>query len=95
MPPAIYAPLIAKDLIKDEGAIEQLIKDLIEVANRLDKPVLATGNVHYINPEDAIYREIIVRALGQGAMINRPIGKEENAQPAPLERAHLEQPMRC
>ena len=62
MPPAIYAPLIAKDLIKDEEAIEQLIRDLIEVANRLDKPVLATGNVHYINPEYAIYREIIVRA---------------------------------
>ena len=36
MPPAIYAPLIAKDLIKDEAAIEQLIRDLIEVANRLD-----------------------------------------------------------
>lgn len=88
MPPAIYAPLIAKDLIKDEGAIEQLIRDLIEVANRLDKPVLATGNVHYINPEDAIYREIIVRALGQGAMIDRPIGKE-NAQPAPLPEAHF------
>ena len=89
MPPAIYAPLIAKDLIKDEAAIEQLIRDLIEVANRLDKPVLATGNVHYINPEDAIYREIIVRALGQGAMINRPIGKGENAKPAPLPEAHF------
>lgn len=89
MPPAIYAPLIAKDLIKDEAAIEQLIRDLIEVANRLDKPVLATGNVHYINPEDAIYREIIVRALGQGAMINRPIGKGENAKPAPLPDAHF------
>ena len=89
MPPAIYAPLIAKDLIKDESAVEQLIRDLIEVANRLDKPVLATGNVHYINPEDAIYREIIVRALGQGAMINRPIGKGENAKPAPLPDAHF------
>ena len=89
MPPAIYAPLVAKDLIKDEEAIEQLIRDLIEVANRLDKPVLATGNVHYINPEDAIYREIIVRALGQGAMINRPIGKGENAKPAPLPEAHF------
>ncbi|WP_294053984.1 PolC-type DNA polymerase III, partial [Streptococcus sp.] len=89
MPPAIYAPLIAKDLIKDEATVEQLIRDLIEVANRLDKPVLATGNVHYINPEDAIYREIIVRALGQGAMINRPIGKGENAKPAPLPEAHF------
>ena len=37
----------------------------------------------------AIYREIIVRALGQGAMINRPIGKGENAKPAPLPEAHF------
>lgn len=95
MPPAIYAPLIAKDLIKDEGAIEQLIKDLIEVANRLDKPVLATGNVHYINPEDAIYREIIVRALGQGAMINRPIGKGKTLNLLLYRKLILEQPMRC
>ena len=89
MPPAIYAPLIARDLVKDDAAIEDLIWDLIEIGKRLDKPVLATGNVHYINPEDAIYREIIVRALGQGAMINRPIGKGENAQPAPLPEAHF------
>ena len=34
--------------------------------DRLGKPVLATGNVHYIEPEEEIYREIIVRSLGQG-----------------------------
>ncbi|MCK6363164.1 hypothetical protein, partial [Streptococcus agalactiae] len=63
--------------------------DLIEVGRRLDKPVLATGNVHYIEPEDEIYREIIVRSLGQGAMINRTIGRGEDAQPAPLPKAHF------
>ncbi|HGD0139517.1 TPA: PolC-type DNA polymerase III [Streptococcus agalactiae] len=89
MPPAIYRPLVVRDLIKDEVGIQQIIRDLIEVGRRLDKPVLATGNVHYIEPEDEIYREIIVRSLGQGAMINRTIGRGEDAQPAPLPKAHF------
>lgn len=89
MPPAIYAPLIAKEQVKDMEELHTIIKSLIEVGNRLGKPVLATGNVHYLEPEDEIYREIIVRSLGQGAMINRTIGHGEAAQPAPLPKAHF------
>ena len=89
MPPAIYAPLIAKEQVKDMEELQAIIKSLIEVGERLGKPVLATGNVHYIEPEDEIYREIIVRSLGQGAMINRTIGHGEAAQPAPLPKAHF------
>ena len=89
MPPAIYAPLIAKEQVKDMEELYTIIKSLIEVGDRLGKPVLATGNVHYIEPEDEIYREIIVRSLGQGAMINRTIGHGEAAQPAPLPKAHF------
>ncbi|MDO4666541.1 MAG: PolC-type DNA polymerase III [Streptococcus sp.] len=89
MPPAIYAPLIAKEQIKDEKETQDIIRSLIEVGNRLGKPVLATGNVHYIEPEEEIYREIIVRSLGQGALINRTIGHGEQAQPAPLPKAHF------
>lgn len=89
MPPAIYAPLIAKEQVKDMEELQTIIKSLIEVGDRLGKPVLATGNVHYIEPEDEIYREIIVRSLGQGAMINRTIGHGEAAQPVPLPKAHF------
>ena len=89
MPPAIYAPLIAKEQVKDMEELQTIIKSLIEVGDRLGKSVLATGNVHYIEPEDEIYREIIVRSLGQGAMINRTIGHGEAAQPAPLPKAHF------
>ena len=89
MPPAIYAPLIAKEQVKDMEELHIIIKSLIEVGERLGRPVLATGNVHYIEPEDEIYREIIVRSLGQGAMINRTIGHGEAAQPAPLPKAHF------
>ena len=89
MPPAIYAPLIAKEQVKDMEELQTIIKSLIKVGERLGKPVLATGNVHYLEPEDEIYREIIVRSLGQGAMINRTIGHGEAAQPAPLPKAHF------
>ena len=89
MPPAIYAPLIAKEQVKDMEELQTIIKSLIEVGDRLGKPVLATGNVHYIEPEEEIYREIIVRSLGQGAIINRTIGHGEHAQPAPLPKAHF------
>lgn len=89
MPPAIYQPLVVRELIKDQAGIEQVIRDLIEVGKRANKPVLATGNVHYLEPEEEIYREIIVRSLGQGAMINRTIGRGEGAQPAPLPKAHF------
>lgn len=89
MPPALYAPMIAKEQFNNMAEIEETIKQLIEVGRRAGLPVLATGNVHYIDPEEEIYREIIVRALGQGAPINWTIGHGENAQPAPLPKAHF------
>ncbi|HFU4123475.1 TPA: PolC-type DNA polymerase III [Streptococcus suis] len=89
MPPALYAPMIAREQFKNMAEIEETIKQLIEVGRKAGLPVLATGNVHYIDPEEEIYREIIVRALGQGATINWTIGSGENAQPAPLPKAHF------
>ncbi len=89
MPPELYAPLIKRELVKDEAEIQEIIQRMIDVAKRVNKPVIATGNVHYLDPEQEIYREIIVRSLGQGAMINRTIGHGENAQPAPLPKAHF------
>ena len=65
MPPAIYAPLIAKEQVKDMEELQTIIKSLIEVGD-VGKTCSATGNVHYIEPEEEIYREIIVRSLGQG-----------------------------
>ena len=69
--------------------LQTIIKEFDRGWDRLGKPVLATGNVHYIEPEEEIYREFIIRSLGQGAMINRTIGHGEHAQPAPLPKAHF------
>lgn len=95
MPPAIYAPLIAKEQVKRYGELQTNIKSLIEVGDRLDKPVLATGNVHYIEPEEEIYREIIVRSLGQGLWLTEPLVTVSMPNQLLYQRLIFEQPMRC
>ena len=89
MPPALYRSLLVGGNFKNEKEVEQTIKDLIRIGKTLNIPVLATGNVHYLNPEDAIYREIIVRSLGPGAEINWTQGHGEHAKPLPLPEAHF------
>ncbi|WEV45072.1 PolC-type DNA polymerase III [Streptococcaceae bacterium ESL0687] len=89
MPPSVYKPLIAKETIKDEMELQDILKQLVKLGKTLGKPVLATGNVHYLDKTDALYREIIVRSLGPGAMINRPIGRGEKAMPADLPDVHF------
>lgn len=89
MPPALYHPLVVQGTFKSEKELEKTLSNLIKVGQKLDKPVLATGNVHYLQPEDAIYREIIVRSLGKGAEINWNHGHGADASPLPLPKAHF------
>lgn len=43
MPPAIYQPLVVRELIKDQAGIEQVIRDLIEVGKRAKNLCLPLG----------------------------------------------------
>ena len=68
-----YAPLIARDPIKDEEAIHQIIRDLIDLGRRANLPVLATGNVHP-RPWGRDLSGNHRGALGQSSMMNWTIG---------------------
>ena len=59
-------PLIKKELIRNEHHLEEIIQNLVRLGEELGKPVVATGNVHYLNPEDKIYREILLTSLNNG-----------------------------
>ena len=48
MPPAIYAPLIAKEQVKDMEELQTIIQELIEVGDRL-------GNLFWLR-ECSLYR---------------------------------------
>ncbi|WP_159721919.1 PolC-type DNA polymerase III [Enterococcus sp. CSURQ0835] len=71
MPKAVYAPLLEQELVKSEADLEDILNHLIRIGHELDKPVVATGDVHYLNEQDAIYRKILVNSMGGANPLNR------------------------
>ncbi|MFL2106504.1 PolC-type DNA polymerase III [Desemzia sp. FAM 23991] len=71
MPKEVYAPLIERELVRNEKDLEEIIRNLLQIGEELNKPVTATGNAHYLNPEDAVYRKILVHSLGGALELNR------------------------
>lgn len=65
MPKDAYLHLKERELIKNDEDLEEVLQNIVKLGEELDKPVVATGNVHYLNPEDAISRKIILQSLNQ------------------------------
>ena len=74
MPKGIYEPLIEREMVKSEADLEEIISEIVSIGESLNKPVVATGNTHYLNREDAVYREILIGSLkmNQGRKLNLP-----------------------
>ena len=70
-PKAIYAPLVEQELVKDEHNLEEIIADMVKLAHELNIPIAATGDVHFMNKEDAIYRKILIHSQGGANPLNR------------------------
>ncbi len=76
-PPQAYKHL-SKDLGKDfKFIIESTIRKIILTANELGKLVIATGDVHYLNKEDQIYRDIYISAKLVGGGLHDLASYEE------------------
>jgi len=52
------------DKIKNLDDIRDINRKVVAVADTLGKPVVATGDVHFLDPEDAQYRAIIMHQQG-------------------------------
>ena len=50
--------------IKTEKDLQDLNRKVVKLGEQLHKPVLATCDVHFLNPEDEIYRRIIMAGKG-------------------------------
>ncbi len=70
-PPANYYHLIEKELIRDELALKEIIQKIISLGEKLNKLVVATGNVHYLAENDAIYRKILIASQGGANPLNK------------------------
>lgn len=51
--------LLDKGYVESAERLKEANRTIVDIGERLGKPVVATGNVHYLNREDAIYREIV------------------------------------
>jgi DNA polymerase III subunit alpha, Gram-positive type len=71
MPKQVYAHLIELELVRDERSLEHIISNIVKIGEKLDIPVVATGNVHYLNENDKIYRKILVNSQGGANPLNR------------------------
>lgn len=71
-PPATYSQLIADGLIKDEDQLEEIISNIYKLGKELNKPVVATGDSHCVEPHDAIYRTILISAQRSNPNRNKP-----------------------
>lgn len=56
--------LIRNGIVKDEEALKDINRKIVEIGDRLGKPVVATCDVHFMDPQDEIYRRIL--EAGQG-----------------------------
>ncbi len=56
--------LVREGAVKDTEHLIELNKKIIALGDKLGKPVIATGDVHYLLPRDAIFRSIIQCAEG-------------------------------
>lgn len=56
--------LIREGTVRDKEHLIELNKRIIDLGEKLNKPVLATGDVHYLKENDAIFRSIIQCAEG-------------------------------
>ena len=63
---------IYKD-IKCEDDLININKKIIAVADKLGKPVVATGDVHFLDKEDAKFRAVIMSAKGYGDADDHPL----------------------
>ncbi|MWC26528.1 PolC-type DNA polymerase III [Paenibacillus sp. MMS18-CY102] len=62
-PVDFYMHLVEKGLVSSRAEIEEALRRVIRIGAKLDKMVIATGNVHYLNPRDKVFRDITIQGI--------------------------------
>ncbi|MCY0875279.1 MAG: PolC-type DNA polymerase III [Firmicutes bacterium] len=68
-----YQALIDSQEFAHVGAVIAAHKTLLELADELGKPVVATGDVHFLRPQDALFREIILYTVQNKGDSKNPV----------------------
>lgn len=55
--------LVAEEKLRDDDAIRDINRRIYQLGKRLGKPVVATCDAHFTNPEDEIFRKILLTGM--------------------------------
>ncbi|WP_352404503.1 PolC-type DNA polymerase III [Sporanaerobacter acetigenes] len=64
--------LIADGMVKNEEELRNINRKILSIGKKYNKPVVATGDVHFLDPEDEIYRRILMYGQGFKDADNQP-----------------------
>ena len=56
--------LVDNNIVKDYHVLEDYNKKIYELGQRMNKPVIAASDVHFLDPEDEQYRHVLQAAKG-------------------------------
>ena len=56
--------MLAKGIANDVEDLKNFNRTIVRLGEELGKPVVATGDVHFLNPEDEIFRHILLATKG-------------------------------
>ena len=77
-----YINLINRGQVANIEQVKAYLTDIVECADSLGKIVVATGDVHYANPEDKISRDIYIAAKAVGGKFH-PLHLKDASLPNP------------
>lgn len=81
-----YSYLLNMGRVQSKEHLIEVLKDIIEAARQAGKPVVATGDCHYVNPEDKILRDVYINAKAKGG------GAHPMNPPSRARKPHFENP---
>ena len=56
--------MLAKGMAKDDDELREYNRTVVRIGEEMGIPVVATGDVHFLNPEDEIFRHILLATKG-------------------------------
>ncbi|MGN9164070.1 PolC-type DNA polymerase III [Tissierellaceae bacterium HCP3S3_D8] len=66
--------LVRNGILRDEDQLKEINMKICELGKKYNKPVVATGDVHFLDPEDEVYRRILMAGQGfQDADFQAPL----------------------
>lgn len=64
--------LVREGKVPDDEGLRKINRKVCELGDKLNKLVVATGDVHFLNPEDEVYRRILMAGKGFTDADNQP-----------------------